>query len=96
MVSQVLGYDVSSSDGSTYKFLSIYAQERSDAVVSLSNKKHFKTLLKAFTKDDAGISMHPASLFDKPEMSSIETGQDSPLLMAQLTHELASQQTLML
>ena len=35
VVSQVLGYDVSSSDGSTYKFLSIYAQERSDAVVSL-------------------------------------------------------------
>ena len=38
VVSQVLGYDVSSSDGSTYKFLSIYAQERSDAVVSFDLK----------------------------------------------------------
>merc|ERR1711892_91679 len=82
VVSQVLGYDVRSSDGSTYKFLSIYAQERSDAV--------------AFTKDENGLSMHPASLFDKPEMAALETAQDSPLLMALLTHELASQQTLML
>ena len=40
--------------------------------------------------------MHPASVFEKPELSSIALDQQSPLLMAQLTSELASQQTLML
>ena len=33
VVTQVLGFDISSADGATYKFLSVYAQERSDSVV---------------------------------------------------------------
>lgn len=35
MVAEVLGYDVSANDATTFKFLSVYAQERSDSIVSL-------------------------------------------------------------
>ena len=36
MVAEVLGYDISANDATTFKFLSVYAQERSDSIVSLN------------------------------------------------------------
>ena len=40
--------------------------------------------------------MHESEIFERPELSSISTDQQAPLMMAQLTSELASQQTMIL
>ena len=59
MVAEVLGFDISTNDATTFKFLSVYAQERSDSIVSPFDrvviriqKSKFCSKLKIFTSKE--------------------------------------------
>merc|ERR1719431_1773135 len=76
-VSAVLGYDISSGDGLTFKFLSTFANERSD-------------IIKFSRQEDGSLEMHPAPLFERADMSDlIESTTSIPILMAKTTLELS-------
>lgn len=85
VVCEVLGYDISSHDAFTFKFVSIYAQDRSDTIVFSKSES------------DSSYEMQPSNLFQRDELKEIlETEPQIPLLMSKVSIELSQNETLLI